>query len=158
MKAMHNGSTSPGYQNGHRSPMEPEDEFQQNNFNYFEEDDEQGQGHYERQGGQYYQADGYQQQPVYSPRLEEEEEPPSLSSPRLDAPEGMEDATPVMTHEDSMVREQLGYPLGETGYEEDSAMGGDDAALDLAELEQLQEEAERMKGLGNKHMAAQVSL
>jgi len=34
----------------------------------------------------------------------------------------------------------------------------DDAVLDLAELEQLQEEAERMKGLGNKHMAAQVSL
>lgn len=30
-----------------------------------------------------------------------------------------------------------------------------DAVLDLAELEQLQEEAERMKGLGNKHMAAQ---
>lgn len=35
--------------------------------------------------------------------------------------------------------------------------GGEDAVLDLAELEQLQEEAERMKGLGNKHMAAQVS-
>ncbi|KAL7544046.1 hypothetical protein ACHAXR_013485 [Thalassiosira sp. AJA248-18] len=31
----------------------------------------------------------------------------------------------------------------------------EDAVLDLAELEQLQEEAERMKGLGNKHMAAQ---
>ena len=37
------------------------------------------------------------------------------------------------------------------------ATGGEDAVLDLAELEQLQEEAERMKGLGNKHMAAQVS-
>ena len=37
------------------------------------------------------------------------------------------------------------------------ATGGDDAVLDLEELEQLQEEAERMKGLGNKHMAAQVS-
>lgn len=34
----------------------------------------------------------------------------------------------------------------------------EDAVLDLAELEQLQEEAERMKGLGNKHMAAQVSV
>src|SRR6056300_865571 len=33
--------------------------------------------------------------------------------------------------------------------------GADDAVLDLAELEQLQGEAERMKGLGNKHMAAQ---
>lgn len=35
--------------------------------------------------------------------------------------------------------------------------GAEDAILDLVELEQLQEEAERMKGLGNKHMAAQVS-
>lgn len=34
-------------------------------------------------------------------------------------------------------------------------IGAEDAVLDLAELEQLQEEAERMKGLGNKHMAAQ---
>lgn len=32
---------------------------------------------------------------------------------------------------------------------------GDDAVLDLAELEQLQEEAERMKGLGNRHMSKQ---
>lgn len=39
----------------------------------------------------------------------------------------------------------------------DAVTGGEDAVLDLAELEQLQEEAERMKGLGNKHMAAQVS-
>ena len=42
-----------------------------------------------------------------------------------------------------------------------SKNGGDsikaeEAVMDLAELEQLQEEAERMKGLGNKHMAAQV--
>lgn len=42
-----------------------------------------------------------------------------------------------------------------------STNGGDsikaeEAVMDLAELEQLQEEAERMKGLGNKHMAAQV--
>eukprot|EP00584_Thalassiosira_punctigera_P013929 CAMPEP_0172555504 /NCGR_PEP_ID=MMETSP1067-20121228/58452_1 /TAXON_ID=265564 ORGANISM="Thalassiosira punctigera, Strain Tpunct2005C2" /NCGR_SAMPLE_ID=MMETSP1067 /ASSEMBLY_ACC=CAM_ASM_000444 /LENGTH=240 /DNA_ID=CAMNT_0013344027 /DNA_START=29 /DNA_END=748 /DNA_ORIENTATION=- len=36
-----------------------------------------------------------------------------------------------------------------------TATGADEAVLDLAELEQLQEEAERMKGLGNKHMAAQ---
>uniref|UniRef100_A0A7S4V5L3 Uncharacterized protein n=1 Tax=Ditylum brightwellii TaxID=49249 RepID=A0A7S4V5L3_9STRA len=37
-------------------------------------------------------------------------------------------------------------------------IGGDDAVLlDLAELEELQAEAESMKGLGNKHMAAQVS-
>lgn len=39
--------------------------------------------------------------------------------------------------------------------EDQPTAAGDDAVLDLAELEQLQEEAERMKGLGNKHMAAQ---
>lgn len=35
-------------------------------------------------------------------------------------------------------------------------MGGDEALMDLAQLEDLHNEAERMKGLGNKHMAAQV--
>lgn len=52
--------------------------------------------------------------------------------------------------------------VGEEGVGDDQnnndVTGGEDAVLDLAELEQLQEEAERMKGLGNKHMAAQVSL
>lgn len=33
----------------------------------------------------------------------------------------------------------------------------DEALLDLAQLEELHHEAERMKALGNKHMAAQVS-
>lgn len=32
----------------------------------------------------------------------------------------------------------------------------EDALLDLAQLEELHQEAERMKALGNKHMAAQV--
>lgn len=32
-----------------------------------------------------------------------------------------------------------------------------DAINDLLQFEQLQEQAERMKGLGNKHMADQVS-
>lgn len=46
---------------------------------------------------------------------------------------------------------------GENRDQMNDVAGADDAVLDLAELEQLQEEAERMKGLGNKHMAAQVS-
>lgn len=33
---------------------------------------------------------------------------------------------------------------------------GDEALLDLEQLEELHHEAERMKALGNKHMAAQV--
>jgi hypothetical protein len=41
--------------------------------------------------------------------------------------------------------------------EEDPHEAGlDDALLDLEQLEQLHQEAERMKALGNKHMAAQV--
>lgn len=38
------------------------------------------------------------------------------------------------------------------------SMDGDEALLDLAQLEELHQEAERMKALGNKHMAAQVSV
>lgn len=55
--------------------------------------------------------------------------------------------------------EPYGHAMGRggNGDQMNDAAGADDAVLDLAELEQLQEEAERMKGLGNKHMAAQVS-
>jgi hypothetical protein len=35
---------------------------------------------------------------------------------------------------------------------------GEDALFDLAQLEELHMEAEKMKALGNKHMAAQVSI
>jgi hypothetical protein len=44
--------------------------------------------------------------------------------------------------------------------EEEPAMReqtGEEALLDLAQLEELHHEAEKMKALGNKHMAAQVS-
>eukprot|EP00804_Cyclotella_cryptica_P006380 CCRYP_014266-RB/>CCRYP_014266-RB protein AED:0.18 eAED:0.18 QI:236/1/1/1/1/0.85/7/3669/1526 len=121
-----------------------------------------------------YDASQEQQQqhpssPHYSKDLEQE--PPHLT-PRLSAPEGMEDDSPTPSRMNSLAREALGYPLGEDAYDEEqqqqqqeeeeeeeeegsAVMGGDDAVLDLEELEQLQEEAERMKGLGNKHMAAQ---
>ena len=39
---------------------------------------------------------------------------------------------------------------------QDASADGDDAMLDLDQLEELHDEAERMKALGNKHMAAQV--
>ena len=38
---------------------------------------------------------------------------------------------------------------------DDEDIDGDEALLDLAQLEELHQEAERMKALGNKHMAAQ---
>lgn len=46
-------------------------------------------------------------------------------------------------------------PSSEKGPDQDPT--GEDALLDLAQLEELHQEAEKMKALGNKHMAAQVS-
>lgn len=40
--------------------------------------------------------------------------------------------------------------------DDDDKVDSDEALLDLAQLEELHHEAERMKALGNKHMAAQV--
>ena len=63
------------------------------------------------------------------------------------------------TEEDAAYRYAAGEgggdppPTGDISYSTDA---GDDE-LDLSEVEQLHEEAERMKGLGNKHMANQVS-
>ena len=39
---------------------------------------------------------------------------------------------------------------------EAASIDGEEALQDLAHLEELHQEAERMKALGNKHMAAQV--
>lgn len=39
--------------------------------------------------------------------------------------------------------------------DDDDAADGEEALLDLVQLEELHQEAERMKALGNKHMAAQ---
>jgi hypothetical protein len=47
-------------------------------------------------------------------------------------------------------------PQQRDSVEEPHGVALDDALLDLEQLEQLHQEAERMKALGNKHMAAQV--
>jgi hypothetical protein len=51
-------------------------------------------------------------------------------------------------------------PEGQEGEEEfeqqEETVEGEEALLDLEQLEELHHEAERMKALGNKHMAAQV--
>jgi hypothetical protein len=46
--------------------------------------------------------------------------------------------------------------ISRSSEEDDDRVESDDALLDLAQLEELHHEAERMKALGNKHMAAQV--
>ena len=40
--------------------------------------------------------------------------------------------------------------------EKEEKVEGEDPMLDMQQLEELHDEAERMKALGNKHMAAQV--
>lgn len=45
---------------------------------------------------------------------------------------------------------------GEEEEQQEQTVEGDEALLDLEQLEELHHEAERMKALGNKHMAAQV--
>ena len=47
-------------------------------------------------------------------------------------------------------------PLQPHDESESSPFDGDEALLDLAQLEELHKEAEKMKALGNKHMATQV--
>lgn len=47
--------------------------------------------------------------------------------------------------------------MSHTNDEDGGVADGEEALLDLAQLEELHQEAERMKALGNKHMAAQVS-
>ena len=140
---MYKSNNSP-HQNGYRSPMDPQEEYQRtpnSAFNYFEDDD-----NYDEQHDESYQQQHQQLTPVYSPHVEE---PPSLSPYNNNGSDAPQDNS------------GLGYPLPLEDYGEDneqsSAIVGEDAALETEELEQLQEEAERMKGLGNKHMAAQVS-
>lgn len=78
---------------------------------------------------------------------------PPPPPPRSDPPAkgGFASAAVAVTPEKSL----LGPDPNDSPDEEDGA-GGDEALLDLAQLEELHAEAERMKALGNKHMAAQV--
>ena len=71
---------------------------------------------------------------------------PSTTPPRDHAP-----VTPTGTPGSSEILGD-GYPSQSTP----ESVDGDEALLDLAQLEELHQEAERMKALGNKHMAAQV--
>jgi tetratricopeptide (TPR) repeat protein len=50
------------------------------------------------------------------------------------------------------------HDIDEAAAQYDDAVASDEALLDLAQLEELHQEAERMKAVGNKHMAAQVRI
>ncbi len=68
----------------------------------------------------------------------------------------------VMPMEPVMEQVPMGTPprtptaVSPPGIRADAPSSEDEALLDLAQLEELHHEAERMKALGNKHMAAQV--
>jgi hypothetical protein len=49
-----------------------------------------------------------------------------------------------------------GSPAGRGAAATANTVDGEDALLDLAQLEELHKEAEKMKALGNKHMASQA--
>jgi hypothetical protein len=51
-----------------------------------------------------------------------------------------------------------GQSSGSSGKNNNNTLDGDEALLDLAQLEELHKEAEKMKALGNKHMATQVCI
>ena len=63
--------------------------------------------------------------------------------------------------EDSLLADSYEQQQLQQSRQDDQYAGGegdenDDDVLDPAELEMLNEEAERMKGIGNRHMANQV--
>jgi hypothetical protein len=76
--------------------------------------------------------------------------PPSLRQAGGQAmdPPGSSDQPSSPTQEDPPAEED----------EQEETVEGDEALLDLEQLEELHHEAERMKALGNKHMAAQVRI
>jgi hypothetical protein len=82
--------------------------------------------------------------------------PQPSSDPPTTAKQGL--AAPVaVTPEKSAVSSLLGPDPNDSADDDElGGAGGDEALLDLAQLEELHAEAERMKALGNKHMAAQV--
>lgn len=68
--------------------------------------------------------------------------PPTTPTPTSNAPRDWQQAQ--------------GYDKGPTvDANNHSTTTGEEALLDLVQLEELHQEAERMKALGNKHMAAQ---
>ena len=86
------------------------------------------------------------------------EQPPSHLSTSVDADYDYR-ATPSPTPTSSAARDwkqaQSYQPTPAPVEEERPAADGEEALLDLVQLEELHQEAERMKALGNKHMAAQ---
>ena len=87
--------------------------------------------------------------------------PPDISTVRLDEDYDYKvssaDRTPSIAAAEGFKDMQQSYQKQQkTNTLPIDQMSGEEALMDLAQLEELQHEAERMKALGNKHMAAQV--
>jgi hypothetical protein len=69
-------------------------------------------------------------------------------------------AVAVLRNDNEHTAAEYGVDIDHSALDDDAggAVDGDEALLDLAQLEELHQEAERMKALGNKHMAAQVNV
>lgn len=88
--------------------------------------------------------------------------PPDISTVRLDEDydyKAATDGTPSVTAAEGWKQMQAYQPQGKQQISTPTPppkVSGEEALMDLAQFEELQHEAERMKALGNKHMAAQV--
>jgi hypothetical protein len=83
-----------------------------------------------------------------------EQPPPALSTAVDDDYDyGLPPATPTPTSASAQGWSQV--QAYKNQQQRTAAADGEEALLDLVQLEELHQEAERMKALGNKHMAAQ---
>ena len=88
--------------------------------------------------------------------------PPDVSTVRLDDDydyKAAADRTPSVAAAEGFRHMQQNYQTPTRAQQlppRQPAQTGTEALMDLEQLEELQREAERMKALGNKHMASQV--
>ena len=74
-----------------------------------------------------------------------------VGQPRVVSPSKQQGLDPPASSPEAKMKNDAQDASGEV-------LDGDDTLLDLDQLEELHDEAERMKALGNKHMAAQVRI
>jgi hypothetical protein len=82
------------------------------------------------------------------------EQPPPALSTAVDDDYDYAPATPTPTSASAQGWSQV-QAYNQQQQQRTAATDGEEALLDLVQLEELHQEAERMKALGNKHMAAQ---
>ena len=82
--------------------------------------------------------------------------PPSLSTERTSTSPASRPPTSPVAPMDEEYDYRATSPKQPKPTSDDAMNTTDEALMDLAQLEELHVEAEKMKAIGNKHMAAQV--